>query len=123
MIQKKKTHSTDFNISEFDLGWFVGILEGEGSISCRYNPKTGYLCAELTVSSTDEDVINRLHNLYPGKSKYVKEYKNHYKTQYVWAVTSREGIRTVINKVKSYMSNRRYTKMCEILTEFDKYEK
>ena len=68
MAQKKETRAIDFTISDFDLGWFVGILEGEGSISCRYNNKSGYLCAELTVCSTDEDVIDRLDTTYPGKS-------------------------------------------------------
>lgn len=122
MTQIKKTQVVDFNISTFDLGWFVGILEGEGSISCRYNKKSGYLCAELTVSSTDEDVIDRLHKIYPGKSKYVKQYKNHFKTQYVWAVTNRQGIRSVIAKIEDHLSIRRYAQVCEVLAEFDNYE-
>jgi len=122
MIQKKKTQAVDFTISDFDLGWFVGILEGEGSISCRYNSKSGYLCAELTVSSTDEDVIDRLHTIYPGKSKYVKVYENHYKTQYVWAVTSRQGIRTIVNKIKDHLSIRRFEQVCQVIEEFNKYE-
>lgn len=122
MTQRKKTQAVDFEISTFNLGWFVGILEGEGSISCRYNTKSGYLCAELTVSSTDEDVINRLHDIYPGKSKYVRKYENHFKTQYVWAVTSRQGIRSVVAKVKDYLSIRRYNQVCTVLAEFDKYE-
>lgn len=122
MAQKKETQAIDFTISDFDLGWFVGILEGEGSISCRYNNKSGYLCAELTVSSTDEDVIDHLDKIYPGKSKYVKVYKNHYKTQFVWAVTSRQGMRSVLEKVKDHLSIRRLEQVNRVIEEFNKYE-
>jgi len=122
MIQKKKTEAEDFIISDFELGWLVGIIEGEGSISCRYNKKSGYLCAELTVSSTDEDMIDKLHNIYPGKSTYVRKYKNHYKEQYVWAITSRQGIRTIINTIYPYMGKRRKERIHEVLVEFNKYE-
>ena len=122
MITKKKTKSKTFDISDFDLGWFVGIIEGEGSISAHINSKSGYLCTELTVSSTDEDLIDRLHSIYPGKSEYVKEYKNHYKTQWIWSLTKREDIRTVINKILPYMMNRRANKMKEVIEMFNKYE-
>ena len=122
MITKKKTKSKTFDISDFDLGWFVGIIEGEGSINAHINSKSGYLCTELTVSSTDEDLIDRLHSIYPGKSEYVKEYKNHYKTQWIWSVTKREDIRTVVNKILPYMMNRRANKMKEVIEMFNKYE-
>lgn len=122
MIQNKKTEIEDLNISDFELGWLVGIIEGEGSISCRYNKKTGYLCAELTVSSTDEDTIDTLHKIYPGKSSYVKKYKNHYKEQYIWAVTSRQGIRTVLNTIYPHMGKRRRERIDQLLNEFNKYE-
>ncbi len=122
MIQRKKTKAEKLTVSDFELGWLVGIIEGEGSISCRYNKKTGYLCAELTVSSTDEDMVDRLHDLYPGKSAYVKKYKNHYKEQYIWAVTSRQGIRTIVNTIYPYMGKRRKEKIDQVLLEFNKYE-
>jgi len=122
MVQKKKTEALEFKISDFDLGWFVGIIEGEGSIGYRYNKRTGYLCTELTVSSTDEDIIDKLDKIYPGKSKYVKKYTNHYKEQFVWAVTSRKGIRTILTKILPYMGKRRYEKMKEVINEFNKYE-
>jgi hypothetical protein len=122
MIQKKKTKAENFTISDFELGWLVGIIEGEGSISCRYNKKSGYLCAELTVSSTDEDMVDRLDRLYPGKSTYVRKYKNHYKEQYVWAVTSRQGIITIISTIYPYMGKRRKERIDQLLVEFNKYE-
>lgn len=122
MVTRKKTKPDNIEIKEFDLGWFVGIIEGEGSVSARINRKTGYLTVELTVASTDEDMIDKLHKIYPGKSKYIREYKNHFKTQYIWAVTDRQGLRTVINKVLPYMGKRRKEKMVEVLGIMDKYE-
>ena len=122
MVTRKKTKPDNIQIKEFDLGWFVGIIEGEGSVSARINRKTGYLTVELTVASTDEDMIDKLHKIYPGKSKYIREYKNHFKTQYIWAVTNRQGLRTVINKVLPYMGKRRKESMVEVLDIMDKYE-
>lgn len=122
MIQRKKTKAEKLTVSDFELGWLVGIIEGEGSISCRYNKKTGYLCAELTVSSTDEDMVDRLHNLYPGKSSYVKKYRNHFKEQYIWAVTSRQGIRTILSTIYPYMGKRRKERIEQVLSEFNNYE-
>jgi hypothetical protein len=122
MIQKKKTEAEYLTISDFELGWLVGIVEGEGSISCRYNRKSGYLCAELTVSSTDEDTIDRLHSIYPGKSTYTKKYKNHFKEQYIWAVTSRQGIRTILNIIYPHMGKRRKERIEQVLFEFNNYE-
>ena len=122
MIRRKKTTSKFFKLKDFDLGWFVGIIEGEGSTSARLNKTTGYLTVELTVSSTDEDIINKLHSIYPGKSKYIKEYLNNYKTQYIWAVTDRQGIRTVISKILPYMGERRTLKMREVIDKINEYE-
>ena len=123
MVSRVQTVANTLQISEFDLGWFVGILEGEGNISAHINKKSGYLCTSLSVCSTDLDMIEKLDSIYPGKSNYVREYDNHFKTQYVWSVGSREGIRTIIKKVIPYMGIRRQEKMREVISLMDSYEK
>ena len=122
MTTRKKTKAKDFNLEGFDLGWFVGIIEGEGSISARLNNKSGYLTVELTVASTDRDMIEKLDKIYPGKSEYIREYSNHFKTQYIWAVTNRSGVRSVINKILPFMGSRRKARMEEVIETIDKYE-
>lgn len=44
------------------LGWVVGIVEGEGCISCHVTPRINndYVYAQVTVAMADEDVIRRL---------------------------------------------------------------
>lgn len=123
MVQRKKTKASVFELDDFNLGWLVGIIEGEGSISSRLNSKTGYLTVELTVASTDLDMIDKLDSLYPGKSEYIREYKNHYKTQYIWAVTDRGGVRTVLSKILPHMGSRRRERILEVLNMIDSYER
>lgn len=52
-------------MSDFEIGWIAGLFEGEGNIFCGFqpNPKTQkpYLMRSVSVSSTDRDVLEKLH--------------------------------------------------------------
>ncbi len=100
MITRRKTKIKKLTLSKFDLGWLAGILEGEGYFGYRYNKHkdTAYLDCSITMSSTDEDIIDRLHNMFPGKSPYIKmprEGKLHHKPQYTWGVNKRQVVRSI----------------------------
>lgn len=49
-------------LSDFELGWVAGLIEGEGSFTIKKTRrKNGFSCQpQLRVSITDEDVIRRL---------------------------------------------------------------
>jgi len=53
-------------MSDFELGWVCGILEGEGCffVTTRRTAKYGpYLYARVTVCRTDRDVLEQLQRV------------------------------------------------------------
>ncbi len=122
MTFRKKTAPMKYELSDFDLGWVVGILEGEGSF-CTNIGSRGYLCTQIFVASTDQDVILRLEELIPeGKTTYVKTYDNHYKTQYSWSLNKRAACRGICKLVQPHMSSRRSDRIQLMLETINKYE-
>jgi hypothetical protein len=122
MIVRKKTKAQNLELTPFELGWLVGIIEGEGNVNAHISQKSGYLCTSLSVSSTDEDVIQKLNLIFSGFSKYKRVYQNHYKTQYVWAVNKRKDIKTISNVILPYLSKRRKDQFTKALTLINDYE-
>ena len=45
-------------ISEFDLGWIIGIIEGEGHIACRRN--YGKYYAKITITQKERNILDKL---------------------------------------------------------------
>ena len=124
MVGKKKTQAEIFELSSFDLGWLVGMIEGEGSINSHINTKSGYLVTALSVASTDKDIIDRMNKLFPGASRnYKRVYENHYKTQYIWNINKRKDIRTIAATILPYLSERRTQQFTKVINQIDDYEK
>jgi hypothetical protein len=124
MIAKKNTQGEILDLNLFDLGWLVGMIEGEGSVNSHINEKSGYLCTSLSIASTDKDIINRLNSLFPGASRqYKREYNNHYKTQYLWSINKRKDIRTISKTIFPYLSERRKTQFGKVINMINEYEK
>ena len=122
MIARKKTKPLKYELSDFDLGWVVGILEGEGRFCTNISPR-GYLSTQIFVASTDQDVILRLEELIPdGKTTYVKTYDNHYKTQYSWSLNKRAACRGICKLIQSHMSSRRSDRIQLMIETIDNYE-
>lgn len=51
------------NISDYDFGWLVGILEGEGCFHLDQRWAKGTGSPRIQVKMTDEDVVNRAASL------------------------------------------------------------
>lgn len=63
-------------ISDYDFGWLVGILEGEGCFYLDQRWAKGTGSPRVQVKMTDEDTINRVAMLFEqilGQSVTVKE--------------------------------------------------
>ena len=124
MIAKKNTQAEIFELSDFDLGWLIGMLEGEGCVNSHINKKSGYLCTSLSIASTDKDVVDRLNKLFPGAARnYKREYDNHYKTQYLWSINKRKDIRTISQTVIPFLSERRKLQFGKVINMINEYEK
>lgn len=99
-------------LTDFQLGWVTGILEGEGYfLSRKGNPQVG--CA-----MTDEDTIKNLRDLCGGRY-CVQRYKKqpHWKDAYVWylhGVAAEELMLAVL----PHMSQRRKEKIETVLSVY-----
>lgn len=81
-----------------ELDWFVGLFEGEGSVS---SPKGGQI--RLSIDSTDLDVLERVEALAGGKI-YGPYQKASRKPIYCWVLQGRKSAgltMTIFNQLAS----------------------
>ena len=110
----KKTVNTLQNLSSFDLGWLVGMAEGEGCFYCKYsksNLKSGkfvYPMCGFTVMSTDKDVMQKLEVLLDiqAKGPYYKHQENERKVVWSIQVTGNKAI-AIMKTLYEHLSIRR----------------
>ena len=102
------------------IAWAAGLFEGEGTITPR-KTAANHLW-QLAVTSTDEDVITRLHQALGGKIYGPYGYVNstnrrreHHKPYWRWSVSDRLGIEAVAAKLRPYLMERRRSRLDECL--------
>jgi hypothetical protein len=88
-------------MSEAEIGWLAGILEGEGTFLSGQG-------IGIHVTMTDLDIIERLQAVTGLGHIYVLALKKeHYKQSWCWAVQRRAHIRHVITAVPPWLGTRR----------------
>ena len=101
------------SITAFDLGWLVGILEGEGAFVVSYDKRRkGTYNSKIQVEMTDKDMIDRINNLFPGRvweSNYPSKYKSfpNAKPSWRWAISSKDKTKALAELIYPFMSDRR----------------
>lgn len=94
----------------FDLGWLVGIIEGEGSMHISKTTTQAGNPREqpwLTVNMTDEDTINRLREVTGiGGVRPLKVQPNR-KPQWLWSVSSIPQLAWILPQIIPHLSIRR----------------
>lgn len=94
----------------FELGWIVGIVEGEGCIGAYRNGAVNTKCPKVMVSSSDISVVQRVKvTLGCGKIYTRKDVGNGLtkKTMYEWRTTTRADAIAVSEILYPYLSARR----------------
>jgi hypothetical protein len=86
--------------------WVAGLLEGEGWLSP--GPATHARKVKLGVSSTDWDVLDRLHVLTGAGSIYpVKRRRETWKPAWQWTVSNRRDVHGILNQILPWLGERR----------------
>lgn len=105
------------DISDQDLCWLAGYLEGEGSFckSSPSKPNTPFVC----VSSTDEDVISRVSDMFGVTYHKVTKNKDMPHWKQAWA-TRKSGYAAVIlmKMLKPMMSTRRQQQITTAIASY-----
>ena len=113
------------HMANFEFGWIVGLIEGEGCPTV--NRKRKYYQPELWLSSTDKDVMDRfifwVNKTFPPQGNHEKEAKlmlrkpkgkSTYKMQYIAQITSRRAL-DLMTLIYPYMSERRRAQINRVM--------
>jgi poly(3-hydroxybutyrate) depolymerase len=112
-------------MSQFEFGWLVGILEGEGCFFVTTRSKGGsgpYAYAQVTVCMTDRDIIERLRRVTGiGTLEKIRERKNpEHKPISQWIVCRHQEAIELMVAVYPHMGTRRQAKIREVLAQVEK---
>lgn len=108
------------HISEADLAWMAGIIEGEGCFVLEKNRRVP--CSKtirIRVQMCDEDVIRRL--LLVSKLGSVNgpcrspSFKDHWKSRWVWAVCQKAQAAALLLRLLPWLGERRAAKALDCL--------
>lgn len=110
------------DLSDFELAWLVGLLEGEGTFSIstsRPKPNGGYYrYPRVRVTMTDQDVVEHVAKLFGGTKVHFTHPPSAQAAGHApqWA-TELQGKKAVIlmERVLPYMGNRRQARIRELL--------
>lgn len=102
-------------ISDNDLLWLAGLLEGEGWF-CKANKKRN--CPSMGVEMTDLDIIERVSKLFNRKIYKIKGQKEHYKDTYLVKLSGSHAVE-LMKRLKSLMGFRRQKQIQEAIDSYD----
>ena len=107
-------------MTELELGWLVGILEGEGCFAWASSKnRNHYGWPRVLLTMTDRDVIEHAAQLMCAKSvKMSKKEKPHHKQPFRCSVQSSLAI-DLMRKILPFMGERRAAKIKELLFLWD----
>ena len=103
-------------LSEFDLGWVVGIVEGEGGIGLYSKGKRDGKLPRIAVGMTDQDTIRRLHAVV-GAGYVLGPYQTtpDRKPYWRWAVENRDDVMDLLHEMRPHLSVRRQAQVDAVL--------
>ena len=79
-------------LSDIEIGYFAGIIDGEGSVSI-YSAGRGLLSTEISIFNTDVRMLNYLHSLLPKSQKPARMTASRKKSTSNWKRAYRLSIR------------------------------
>lgn len=95
-------------LSDTQWAYIAGMIDGDGSITISrhsYTPKTyprPYYSPQLCIYNTNKEVIDTIGEWIGFGGVYKKEYKNHYRTQYIFRLFGKKA-KLVLQGVLPYL--------------------
>ncbi len=103
------------NLSQFDLGWLVGLFEGEGSIifSRSHRGKRSYLMTQVTITNTNIRLLNRAKNLCGYGKIFIHNLGNDkHRPAWTWRLTNQPDIACFLEMVLPHLIEKRDKAEC-----------
>lgn len=105
--------------SNFDLGWLVGIIEGEGCIFTITGTKG---TPGIVVHMTDKDIITRISSLLDKPFYKKKRTNSSHKSVYSVGIYAFEAVE-LLTLIIPFLGLRRKTKAKEVLSKWSRRQK
>jgi uncharacterized protein YmfQ (DUF2313 family) len=104
-------------LTDFDRGWLVAILEGEGSFTIQ---RARYPKPIVQISMTDQDVICRVARLLGTETVYTQNppARPGCKTQYLTRIQGERAV-NLMRELHPHMGSRRQEQIDRVLEECD----
>ncbi len=98
------------NVTDFELGYVIGLFEGEGNISCREfrgimhnNPMALKRHAQITISNTKLELLEKVQEILKiGKVIKLKKREN-YKQLYIWRLIKKREMFRFLKLIRKYL--------------------
>jgi hypothetical protein len=104
-------------MTDLELAWVVGLLEGEGCFGWHRTQKK-YKYPRVQFATTDEDVIRKFHAIVEvGSTTGPRAYtgaKAHWKPRWDWYVTGKKA-EELMTLLLPYMGERRQAAIREVI--------
>lgn len=105
-------------LSPYELGWFVGMYEGEGTLTVK-KAKRKYktsLVPHIRITSTDKSTVDELTRLIPeGNVCIANRLTAGGKTVYIWSLSKRSYVIDLCIVIRNLVGERRREKIDELL--------
>lgn len=99
-----------------EAAYAAGILDGEGSVSLTRNRKGRWPSPQVSVASTDREVLEWLRHRFGGSISTKKPRQPSHSISYDWKVTDRLALR-FLQTVRPYMVIHRKISRTDLLIE------
>jgi hypothetical protein len=112
------------DMSEVELAWLAGLLEGEGSfLVVRGAGRVGQSVVriKITLQMTDRDIVERAHRLTGVGRLFDKltKQKEYHKNTFIWALSAMESTYLLMKRLLPHMGERRSAQIQVCLTAVD----
>lgn len=110
-------------VSDLDVAWLAGLLEGEGTFLMYRNHVGGrvYRYPKVAVNMTDEDIIERVAALFGTKVYVMPQYVEGRKQQWRAHATGSNAA-AWMRRLYPLLGQRRRARIDEVLAEYDACE-
>lgn len=118
-ILPKEVSGAGQQISDVDLAWAAGLLEGEGSFFICRNDARGYRTPCVEIAMTDQDCILKIAKILCSNNKIrIRKSKcSRHKDVWVWRARYAPAVH-IMQLILPHMGVRRSAKIREILNEY-----
>jgi hypothetical protein len=101
-------------VSDIEAAYAAGILDGEGSISLTRNHSGRWPSPQVSVASTDRELVEWLKERFGGSISIKQPRKPQHSLSYDWKLTDRRAL-CFLQIVRHYLVLRRKILRCDFL--------